>query len=526
MAGTDARSGAQSASPATPQPATLESVGATAPSVLETRLRSGRDGLRRRAARGTIVNAIFLVGVAVLALVQRLIIAALLTPSDFGLWAIVLLAVLAILFLKNAGIGDKFVQQDEPDQERAFQEAFTIDLLISVVCTLAAAVALPLFALAYGRVDIIVPGLVLALAIIGNSFQAPVWIFYRDLNYARQRRVQAVDPCVTFIVTIGMGVAGAGYWSLVIGAVIGAWSGGLVALRISPYRVRLRLTRATMRAYFHFSWPVVVANGSGMVVGQASQLTGTRTLGLRGAGAIGIASSFAGFADGVDGIVTQTLYPVICAVRDRADLLHEAFVKSNRLALLWGMPFGLGVALFAPDIVHFGIGEKWGFAIVLMQAFGIVAAIDQLGFNWTAFLRALDRTRPLAVLGALSVGALLAIALPLLVLFGLRGFAAGWLAWGLINLAGRMYYLKRLFPDLAISRHAARAMAPAVIAVAVVLLERAWVTLERTLGLAVGEAALYVCVVIAASVLIERPLLREVTGYLRPSPPAPGAVAR
>ena len=41
----------------------------------------------------------------------------------------------------------------------------------------------------------------------------------------------------------------------------------------------------------------------------------------------------------------------MCAVADRTELLFETFVKSNRLALMWAMPSGLGLALFAPDLV-------------------------------------------------------------------------------------------------------------------------------------------------------------------------------
>ena len=41
-------------------------------------------------------------------------------------------------------------------------------------------------------------------------------------------------------------------------------------------------------------------------------------------------------------------------------------MKSNRLALMWGVPFGLGLALFAEDLVAFGIGEEWGPALVLL----------------------------------------------------------------------------------------------------------------------------------------------------------------
>jgi hypothetical protein len=41
------------------------------------------------------------------------------------------------------------------------------------------------------------------------------------------------------------------------------------------------------------------------------------------------------FTERLDTIVSDTLYPTVCAVADCPALLFEAFVKSNRLALMW-----------------------------------------------------------------------------------------------------------------------------------------------------------------------------------------------
>jgi lipopolysaccharide exporter len=477
---------------------------------------------RHRAARGVIINAAFLIALAVLGLVQRLIVSRFLSPSQFGLWSVVLLAVLTVLFLKNAGIGDKFVQQSEVDQERAFQKAFTLDLLLALACVVFALAALPLFALLYGKPSVIGPGLVLSLAIVGNSLQAPVWIHYRAMDFKQQRLLLAVDPIVTFIVTVTLAALGSGVWSLVAGAVIGAFSGGVVALLLSPYRPKLVWERQTAREYFGFSWPVVVAGGSGMLIAQAAQVVATRVGGLRAAGGVGVAEAISAFTDGVDGIVTQTLYPAISRVRDRRDLLFESFVKSNRLALLWGMPFGLGVAVFAPDLVHFVIGDKWRFAVGVIRAFGVVAAFDQLGFNWTAYLRALDRTRPMAFLSIVQVAVFLAVVVPLFIVSGLPGFAIGWLILGAATVGSRTYYLRQLFPEFQMVPHAVRAILPSVPAVGAVLLIKG-IAGGHDLALSVIEVGVYAAVTGVASFAFERRLLTEILGYVRRVPGAEAA---
>src|ERR687896_639958 len=85
--------------------------------------------LRVRTARGTVVNAVFLIGLHSLGLLKGFVIAAFLTRSEYGVWGIVLIAVGTLIWLKQVGIGDKYVQEATDDPELAYQRAFTIDAL-------------------------------------------------------------------------------------------------------------------------------------------------------------------------------------------------------------------------------------------------------------------------------------------------------------------------------------------------------------------------------------------------------------
>ncbi len=476
-------------------------------------------GIRRIAARGTIVNAAFTVGLDTLNLLRGLIVAALLLPSDYGVWTVLLLAIGTLGLLKEGVVGDKFVQQDEADQERAFRRAFTLEAILNAILLVVGLVALPLVALAYGESEILLPGLVLLVAIPAATLQSPLWVFYRQMRFFEQRRLQAIDPVVAFVVTVALAVAGAGYWSLVVGTLAGRLAGAAAVVHASPYRLGFLFERGgALREYVQFSTPLFVATASRVVGVQVLVFTGEAELGLAGAGMIGLASSIRAYGDRVDTVVTQTLYPAICAVRDRTDLLFEAFVKSNRLGLMWGMPFGVGLALFAPDLVDFVYGDEWEPAVGLIQAFGLIAAFNHVGYNWTAFFRARGETRPIGVLGVVGVVAMLAIAVPLLIEDGLDGLALGMAIVTAISLVGRVWYLSRLFPSFQILVHSARAIAPSVPAVAAVLAVRAATDAERSPGLALAELALYLAITIAATWAIERPLLREVRGYLGGAP--------
>jgi O-antigen/teichoic acid export membrane protein len=488
--------------------------------LLEERIALGGRGLREHTARGTIINSLFQIGYALLNLIRRLGIAIFLTTSQYGLWGIIVTTLMTLGFLKQVGINDKYIQQDEPDQELAFQKAFTLELAYTLLFYAFIVIALPLYALAYGRPEIILPGFVFSLAFLATAMQAPIWIAYRQMRFVRQRSLEAIDPVLSVIVTLALGAAGAGYWSLVVGAVVGSFSSAAAAIAWSPYKLAWHFDRQALRDYFSFSWPLTLSAASGLVIVQGSILIGNYTVGLAGLGALGLASVFASFGDRVDDVIRNTIYPAVCAIQNRRDLLFEVFVKSNRLALMWGLFIGVGLALFAPDLITFVLGEKWRPAQGLIQAFGLIIGFRQIAFNWTIFMRALNKTRPIAVGSVIGLVNFAAITAPLMIAFGLTGFAIGTAIGVCINIGVRAYYLSRLFEGFRLGRHAVRAVLPALPAAAVVLGWRLLLPLHRTSGVALGELCLYVVVSVVAMLIAERELLTEIRGYLRRGSPA------
>lgn len=475
----------------------------------------GERGLRSHTAQGAIITSTFNIGYAALGLIQRIAVAAYLTASEFGFWGLVVTTLVTISWLKQVGVSDKYVQQDDSDQETAFQKAFTLELVYTLLFYGVVAVAVPLFALAYGRPDIILPAFVLSIALLGTALQSPIWVAYRQMRYLRQRVLEGINPVVTATVTIALVVAGAGYWGLIIGAVVGTFASAVAAIATCPYRLRLRFDRDTTREYFNFSWPLFLSNASSLVVVQGAILIGNYAVGLAGLGALALATSFSAFIDRVDGIVRITIYPAVCAVKDRVDVLYETFVKSNRLALMWAVPFGVGLALFAPDLVDFVLGSRWEVATGLLQAFGLILAARQIAFNWVVFMTAIGNTKPLAINGALQLAVFALVTAPLMLTLGLTGYAIGMAATTVAEIALRGWFLKRLFAGFNLTSHIVRAMAPILVPAGLVLGARLVESGSRSLETALAELALYGVATVAATLVFERRFIVEMLGYVR-----------
>jgi O-antigen/teichoic acid export membrane protein len=458
-----------------------------------------------------VINGVFLVGLNVLGLVKGFVVAAMLGAAVYGVWGLLTVAFATLFWLAAVGFDDKYLQQDRADQLAAFQVAFTLQAGLCAVFMAVVAVAIPLFGLLYGVPEIVWPGLTLGLTLPAIALQTPMWVHYRRMDFVRLRLLQAAEPVASLVATVALLAAGLEIWGLVLGTLAGSWVAAAVAVRSSPYPLAIRYEPGAVREYASFSWPLFVGAASGVLITQIPTAVAARTLGVTAVGAMALASNISQFGNRVDDVVTQTLYPAICMVKDRGDLLFEAFSTSNRLALLWAMPCGIGLALFAPDLVPLLLGEKWRFAVPVVQIFGGMAALNQVGFNWTAFFRARGETRPIAVANLVLLVVGLAVAVPLLVEEGVTGFAYGMTAATAAVVAVRLVYLTRIFPAFAMVRHIARGAAPTAVAAIAVLVLRA-----ATEAVPPGaEIAGFVIVGLAATVAFEHSLLREVVGYLR-----------
>jgi O-antigen/teichoic acid export membrane protein len=471
--------------------------------------------LRERTTRGAVLSGAFMGGAELLLVLQGLIVTAILGPEAIGLYGAVSATAVTITGLKLIGLDEEFVRQSEAEQEEEFQRAFTLDLSLSVLLSFVIAAAAPFVALAYGDDRLLALTLAVSYLPVAFALQAPTWIFFRRMDFMRQRLLQAIVPIVTFAVTVPLAVAGVGVWSLVIGPFVANAVAAVAAIAASPYRLRIRHDRATWSRYLRFSWPIFISALALLVVLQGQVLAFDLAEGLAAAGFITLAATLTRYADRVDRILASTIYPAICSVQGRPGTLAELFTKSNRLGLAWVVPFCGALVLFAPDLVQFVLGDEWEPAVGLLQGVAVAAGIQQIGFNWFSFYRAAGNPGPQAVESAVMIAAFLLLAVPGLFAWGFDGFVAGRIAGAAFVVAVRARYVRRLLPGVGLARLAARALAPVAGAAALVLALRLALGDDREPLQAATELLLFVGATGALTWLLERGLLRETAGYLQ-----------
>jgi O-antigen/teichoic acid export membrane protein len=188
------------------------------------------------------------------------------------------------------------------------------------------------------------------------------------------------------------------------------------------------------------------------------------------------------------------------------------------------MPFAAGLALFAADLVHYVLGDQWEPAVSLLAVVGISCGLGQVAFNWSVFMRAVDRTRPLFMAALFDIVVFALVTAPATLKWGLTGYAIGFVATTAVQIAARAYYMRSLFGDFSVIRQMLRAIAPTVPAAGLVLLVRVVTQGERSPAQVIAELTLYGVATIVFTYVFERRLITEILGYVRGKVATPAGV--
>jgi O-antigen/teichoic acid export membrane protein len=330
-------------------------------------------------------------------LVSTVILARLLTPGDFGVVAMAMVAVAILESFTHSGTDLALLRNAAATREH-YDTAWTLEIIQSVLLALALFVTAPLVGGHFEdpRVTEVVRLLSLR-ALIGGFQNIGIVNFRRDLQFGLEFRFGVARKLATFLVTVSAALVLRSYWALVIGQIVGRVVEVAISFRMSDYRPRLTLAR--IGEIWGFSQWLVLARLARLVNRQFDRWVVGSMAGASAMGHYYVASDFA--ASPSDEIVlpmSRAAFPVYSRLQDEPAALRQAF--HNVLASMTAISFvmGLGMAVVAEDFVRVALGVKWLEAVPLMPWLGVFGALYGVAHTLDIFMLATGRERLTALM--------------------------------------------------------------------------------------------------------------------------------
>ena len=344
--------------------------------------------LRQKAFWGAAIMVATRFSVRFLGLISAAFLARLLTPEDFGLFGTAALALSFFLLIKEVGMSEAVIKQQDLTKQD-LDTLWTIRFLLSFLSAGALLIAAPFIAIFLKDPRVLAVLQIMALVPVIDSFASPASaLMLRDFKFGSDFLLKSSDKLVRVIAVIGVALILRSYWALVFGALLASVFGVIISHIARPYRPKFTLINH--RDHINFALWTYVRNVANYVARSSDEFI------VRGMAS----TSFFGFYHMsrdlgrtlIGELITpvgEAMLPALSKMQQDPARLAAAISNVFGAALIVGTAVSFGVAVTAHELVLVILGDQWMAAAPFLTMLAVGCACNSIGeINRSSFIAA------------------------------------------------------------------------------------------------------------------------------------------
>jgi len=452
-----------------------------------------------------------------MAFITSIVLARLLSPSDFGLMAMIWVVIGFAEVFADLGISSAIVQRKEVSPN-LLSSLFWFNVLFGLFSMAAIFLAAP-YAADFYREPRVVPLMQwLSVSFLLNGLAGmQKSLMQRECAFEQSAKIEIFSTVLAAAVGIGSAYLGHGVWSLVYQSLSFSITGCILVWLVNTWRPGLIFKWVEVRSVMNYSMNLTGFAIFNFFARNVDNILIGRYLGAQDLGFYDLAYRLLLYPlQAVSNVVGQVLFPIYAQIQDDNEKFRLAYLKVSASIALVTFPIMLGLAAVSTPFVLVFFGDKWLPAATLIMILAPVGALQSIIMTVGTIYQVKNRTDILLKWGIVS-GVSFTLAFIASVHWGVIAVAATYSLTTLILAYPAMAIPFRLI-DLTVSKLISAIKLPliatAIMVFSVVLVRLSLpAAIEGTYELAIlvsVGAATY----ILANWMINRAQLRELAGIL------------
>lgn len=315
------------------------------------------EAVGQQIARGALWSLLIRVVNRSLGVISTLILARLLTPQDFGVYALAMMIYSFVELLRAFGFGAVLITKQQPSPDH-YHTAWTLNLLLSLG-TAMLLVGLSSFAAVFfeePRLELATRFLAL-LFLIDGFRNIGIIDFQKKMRFDREFRLSVSAKIAGFLTTIPLAYLLNSYWAMLFGLFASSLITLLLSYTMHPFRPRFRLTH--WKELFSFGAWLQLNNVIRFLNNHVEKILVSRSLGVASVGSLMVAREVGSLVAEVTQPIHRAAFPGIASVNNDRAHASELFLGVLSMLMLLGTPVAAGIYATAPLLVPLVLGEKW-----------------------------------------------------------------------------------------------------------------------------------------------------------------------
>ena len=300
----------------------------------------------------------------------------LLSPSDYGMMAMISIFSLVATALQDSGFRTALTNIEQPKHED-YNSVFWFNIIMASSLYVILFLAAPLIG-EYYHTPRVVPlcryaFLSIVIASLGTAQSA---YLFKHLRAKQQAEAGALAVILSSLTGVGMAFAGMAYWSLATQGLVYVGINTLLQWHFSPWRPSIHgITFAPVRRMFRFSCKILATTIMTHVNNNVLNILLGHYFTPRDTGNYNQAYQWNTKCYSlVQSMVAQVAQPVLVSLNGEEGRQKDVFRKMMRFTAFITFPLLFGFGLVAKEFIVTAIGEKWLASAQLIQILCISGA--------------------------------------------------------------------------------------------------------------------------------------------------------
>jgi O-antigen/teichoic acid export membrane protein len=353
-----------------------------------------RMALEEQTARSITWSIASGIAQRVVSLACTVVLARMLDPATFGMFALAVLTVDAFGLFKSLGLDSALIQRREEVPEAADTAFIAIPVLGALIYVLLLLTS-PLIGKALGSPDLVPVLNALGLVfVMGCLARVPTALLEKRLAFGALSLAELVGSLLFSVSAVVLAAMGFKIWSLVYAFLLRTVVYSVMVWVSARWRPRLRWNGRLAAELFRFgrfqfldtiAW-FLRRNLDNVLVGW---LLGVTRLGLYSM-AFNLSNLLVEYFGSK---VIRVMYPACSVIQDRLPAVQAAFSRMQKYVVLIAVPFGVVLSVLGSDVVRIVLGEKWMEAVPSLRILTWGGVFNTLAAPAGAIFLALGRPK-------------------------------------------------------------------------------------------------------------------------------------
>lgn len=338
--------------------------------------------LKKQAVNGVKWTSISSMIVAILQILQVSILARLLSPSDFGLMAIVMVVIGFTRIFSDMGISNAIIHHQDTSHNQ-LSSLYWLNIASGGTMFVILVALSPIIANFYNQPELIRLLILLAssfiILAIGNQHRI---LFQKELNFKFIAKVEITSSVLSFIIAVTSALTGQGVYSLAYAMLTKALVSSICFLLfgLKIHKPSLTYKHSEIKKYINFGMFQMGDNSVNYFASQIDTVIIGRILGIESLGIYSISKQLVTRPlQIINPILTKVAFPTMAKIQNDQNKLKNLYLKLISILCTISFPlYGL-LILFTPEIILLMLGEKWLVAVPIMRILALSVAIVVIG---------------------------------------------------------------------------------------------------------------------------------------------------